>query len=74
MGQFSVTIYGATGPVLSDIQQAHACQYDAYLTRSDLDRVAAMAQHVSETRRMLEGVREVPPAFPQIDNPKTEDR
>lgn len=55
-------------------EDAHAYQYDAYLTRADLNRVAAMAQHVSETCRMLETMREVPPAFPQIDNPKNEDR
>ncbi len=55
-------------------EEAHAHQYDAYLTRADLNRVAAMAQHVSETRRVLETMREIPPAFPQIDNPKNEDR
>lgn len=55
-------------------EDAHAYQYDAYLTCADLNRVAMMAQHVSETRRMLETMRELPPAFPQIDNPKNEDQ
>jgi len=55
-------------------EDAHAYQYDAYLTCADLNRVATMAQHVSETRRMLETMRELPPAFPQIDNPKNEDQ
>ncbi len=55
-------------------EEAHACQYDAFLTIADLNRVALMAEHVSETRRTLEAAGAAHPAFPQIDNPENEDR
>ena len=54
-------------------EEAHALQYDAYLTRADLNRVAEMAHHVNETRRMLEEMRELPPTFLQIVPPEDED-
>ncbi len=53
-------------------QAEHSQKYNAYLTLDDLKRIEAMAQHVTETRRSLQEMRDVTPDFPQIENTKRE--
>jgi hypothetical protein len=62
MGQFSVTIYGATGSVLSDIQHV---AFDSYVTGGDL-RQRLLAYEFRQDEQLFGRIRQTAPQFKDV--------